>query len=103
MIQGTEIELGGVKYTVAPMNFATLIKVTPLLKSFAALGNKQPNEEDFKNIVTIMQLAINRNHPEVTFDMVAESLDMVNMSEIMAKIMSTAGTVNKGEAQAGNP
>ena len=34
MIPGVEIKLGDKTFTVAPMNFKTLIKVSPLMKSF---------------------------------------------------------------------
>ncbi len=101
MIPGTEITLGDKQYTVAPMNFSTLIKVAPMLKSFAALGNKiAPSEDDFRNMVTVLLLAIQRNHPETTFDEIAEALDMNNIGTIMVKVMGASGTVTKGEEAA---
>lgn len=102
MIDGSKIILGGKEYTVPPMNFKTLIKASPLFKSLEKLGTRQmPSEEDFTNIVTLLQMALQRNYPEITFDEVAESLDLTNIQTIMTKIMMDSGAQkSSGEAMA---
>ena len=103
MIPGVEIKLGDKVFTIAPLNFATLKKVAPMLKSFEKLdGKTMPSEADFDAMITIIHLAIKRNHPEVTTEEVAEMLDMQNIMETISTIMGASGSKSAGEAKAGN-
>lgn len=103
MIPGVEIKLGDKVFTIAPLNFITLKKVAPLLKSFEKLdGKTMPEAEDFDAMITIIHLAIKRNHPEVTSDEIGELLDMQNVMEVITKIMGASGSKSAGEAKAGN-
>ena len=99
-----KITLNGKEYEIMPMNFATLMKVAPKLKSLAAFAPGQfPGEEEFRDIVLIIQLALKRAAPAITFDEVAEGLDMANIHEIMGSVMRSAGAESAGGAKAGNP
>ena len=100
MIPGIEIALGGQTFTVAPMNMKTLQIVTPLLGSLRGIEGGGLTQENIQNIVTIIQLAINRNHPDVTFDFVNENMDLVNMGGLLEAAMKVSGLQKTGEAPA---
>lgn len=104
LVPGVQVTLGTKVYTVAPMNLATVKKISPMLSSFEAFGKGGvlPSAKDYDNICTIIMLAIQRNHPKVTFKEVEKGLDMANMLTIAAQVMNVAGAVNKGEAAADN-
>lgn len=99
IIPGTQITLGTKVYTIAPLNFATLKKITPLLSSFQALG-KTPTAVDFDNMVKVIWLALQRNHPRITLREVEEGLDLANIHSITTKTMLVGGAVPSGEVPA---
>lgn len=99
IIPGSQVQLGNAVYTIAPMNFATLKKVTPLLASFQTLG-AMPSPADLDNMITVIWLALLRNHPKLKRSVVENGLDLSNIGTITSQAMSTSGVVQKGEAKA---
>jgi len=93
--------LNNKEYVVLPLNLKTIIEISPLLKSMENItAEKMPTTEDFKNITQIVFSALRRGNPEITFDEVAEGLDMQNMMQALTVIMSVSGAVNRGEVKA---
>jgi hypothetical protein len=99
IIPGTQITLGTKVYIIAPLNFATLKLITPLLSSFNTLG-KTPTVQDFDNMVQVIWLALKRNHPHIALKEVEEGLDLSNIHSITAKTMLSGGAAPAGEAPA---
>ena len=101
LIDGPQITLGNKIYTIAPLNFATLKQVTPLLESFKNLG-KTPSIEDYDNMVKFVWLALKRNHPNIKLKEVERGLDLYNIMSIQNMTMSAGGAVPRGEAKTAN-
>ena len=99
IIEGPEIKLGHKSYIIAPLNFATLKKVTPLLSSFTALG-KAPTTQDYDNIVMVIWLALKRNYPNLKLSEVEQNLDLSNINQIASNTMNAGGVKTSGEAKA---
>lgn len=102
-IQGTELELSGKKYIVPPMNFKTIMAVTPLIKSLEGLNfGVIPSKPQLYAIAKIMHQTLRRNYPFIRLSTVINGLDMANMGTNLSVVMNGSGTVSKGEAKAGN-
>jgi hypothetical protein len=101
IIPGPTITLGTKVYTIAPLNFATLKKITPLLTSFKAIG-KNPSTEDYDNMVKVIWYALQRNHPRISLKEVEEGLDISNINSITATTMGAGGGMTAGGATADN-
>lgn len=99
LVPGPQITLGTKVYTIAPLNFATLKKITPLLSSFQTLG-KNPTTIDLDNMVKVIWYALQRNHPHISLREVEEGLDLRNINEITAKTMMAGGAEPAGEVKA---
>lgn len=105
MTQAATVFLGGKEYTILPMNLKTVIAVSPLLKSLEKVTqqvDELPEQKDFENIVQIIFLALKRGNPDITFDLIAEELDMRNMLIVLESIMTASGAVRRGGVKAGN-
>lgn len=101
MTKEPTVTLGDKTYKVMPMNFKTLIKISPLLKSLEKVtASALPDQEDFENIVNIIVYALERANPDINFDIVADNLDMKNIMGVLADIMKASGATNMGEAKA---
>ena len=96
LIPGPTIKLGSTVYTIAPLNFATLKQMTPLLDSFKALG-KTPTTQQYDDMIKVIWLALRRNHPRITLKEVENGLDLQNIHSITTTAMGAGGVTEKGE------
>ena len=100
-IAGVELDLSGKKYIVPPMNFKTIIAVTPLIKQLEGVApGKIPSKDQLHAIGKIIHRALRRNYPFIRLSTVINGLDMQNMGTSLQHVMSGSGTVTKGEAKA---
>ena len=102
-IDGVELVLSGKKYIVPPMNFKTLIEITPQLKGLDGIVyRKIPTKAQLYCIAKIIHRALRRNYPFIHFSTVVNGLDMSSMGTNLTLVMSGSGAVSKGEAPAVN-
>ncbi len=106
MFEGIEIDLGGKKYTVPPLNLARLKKALPILESIKSLDMENPGSLTMKQadaVIQVIHLALSRNYPEMTEADVEEAVDLGNLMKIIPAIMGLSGLRESGEKSAGSP
>lgn len=100
MINGTELDLGGKKYTVPPLSLGALEDLGERLKRFTGGADK----ESVSTVIDALFAALSRNYPNITREEVREMVGLENMHEAMAAVMNVSGFQSKdaaeGEAQA---
>jgi hypothetical protein len=95
MIPGIEIELGGEKFTVPPLNFRALREH---MDTIAGMTTGLPlSSEQLDKSVALILTAIRRNYPELTRDALEERLDMANIKIVLPAILGASGFVRAGE------
>lgn len=91
MIPGKEVEIGGTKYTLPPLNIPSLRKHEEFLNkgpSFGA-GKLIPTATDILEMTEIVRESFMRNYAEVDFATVVEpNLDVPKVSECFGAIMT---------------
>lgn len=101
--KGIEVEFSnGEKLIVPPLNLGALETFQDRLMSFKG----GLDTESITLVLDITTIALQRNYPDITRDMVANELvDLSNMDEVMLAIMDVSGMRRKellvGEAVAG--
>jgi len=102
MIPGTNVTLGGQKYLIPPLNFAALKKHKPFLIR-AMKGVVDPttiDDQDFDVMFDLVYLALKRNYPALTEEVLGDQLDLGNIQIVMPALMKTSG-FEEVEAKAG--
>jgi hypothetical protein len=105
MIDGKSISIGGKQYMVPPMNFKTLKKVLPMIKSWGSDDFKSKAEAgDAEYVVSLMSkfsdvilLSLQRNYPDLTLDQLEEDLTFNDFSKAIDIIIEVSGLVKVGE------
>lgn len=99
MIEGQSITLGGRDLVIAPANLKTLRAWTKCMRETEAGSDAR-----FEGQIAFITAVLQRNHPEIDADFVAENVDLANVVEVMRKANNASGLVAKesaeGEAQA---
>lgn len=100
-IDGIELKLSGKTYIVPPLNFRSIIAVTPHFEELKGLGaGGMPTKKQLHSIAKIIHKALRRNYPFIRFSTVIDGLDMHNMGDCLTKVMNGSGATTKGEAAA---
>lgn len=103
-IAGVDIVLNGETFVVAPMNFKTIIALTPVIKTLGDMRpGVMPSKTQLYSIAKIIHKALKRNYPFIRLSTVISGLDMQNMGASLTQVMGGSGAVKQGEAVAGNP
>ena len=102
-IEGIDLKLSGKTYVMPPMNFCSIIAVTPHFEQLKGLGaGGMPTKKQLHAIAKIIHKALRRNYPFIRFSTVINGLDMHNMGDALTKAMHGNKEQPKGEAAAGN-
>ena len=107
MIPGKEVEIGGTKYTLPPLNIPSLRKHEALLNKGAAFaaGGLIPSATDILEMTQIVEESFKRNYPAVNFaEKIEEHLDIEKVTECFTAIM-VAGSAGPrtGESKPASP
>lgn len=97
LIPGVIVEMGGTEYTIPPLNFSAIKKLSSKLATLKDMGEGLPDDEQIDTMIEIIHLAVKRNYPDVTVDEVADMLDMSNAMQAVGAIMSGSGFKAAGE------
>ena len=92
MIEGVDINLGGIVYTVPPLSFKQLRILQPKLDILQQIGN-MPSDDQLAVVSEIVHMALSRNYPDITLDQVNENLDLGNMKKVLPAILGVSGLV----------
>lgn len=108
MIPGKEVEIGGKKYTLPPLNIPSLRLHKAFLDRAKAEFVANPDLikfEDVAEMTDIVRESFTRNYPEVNFaETIEPQLDMVKVSELFGMVMGANGAGPAlGEKRPGNP
>ncbi|MGB8366353.1 MAG: hypothetical protein ACLQUZ_05455 [Rhizomicrobium sp.] len=94
-ISGIEIELGGEKYVVPPLNFKA---VREHMDAISAMTTGVPlSSEQIDRSVALILAAMRRNYPQLTQDGLEELLDMANIKIVLPAILGASGFSRAGE------
>ena len=85
-IPGVEIELGGEKRIVPPLNAAAVKQYRDQVATFFA--GSMP---DIELVCKLLHAALLRNYPEVKLEQVEDWVDFGNMVPVMDAVMSASG------------
>lgn len=99
MIKGRVIELGGVDYTIPPLNLAALERFQDRLEQYSGGLDKQ----SVTFVIEVAHAAIKRNYPEMTVEELKELIDLGNIHTVFGAVMNVSGLVARqdmGEALA---
>lgn len=105
LIEGKVIKIGGDEYTMPPLNFKTLKKVLPLIRSWGSedilaktkAGDPDANIEMISRFNEVILLALQRNYPEMTMDILEEKITFQEIMPIVDVIAEISGLVKLGE------
>jgi len=84
---GTEVELGGRKFTVPPLTLGALEEFQRRIAVFETMAPA----DQATLVLDLSHRALKRNYPELTREELAELLDMNNMFDIFLALMSVTG------------
>jgi hypothetical protein len=98
---GRQVTLGGIEYTIAPLNVGALKRLAPQFQSMATLVGL-PTIEQWDDMLAVFLAAFHRNYPEMTKEQLEDLVDVGNFAEIAESVMRVSGLVKReGESQPG--
>jgi len=106
MIPGREVEIGGKKYTLPPLNIASLRKHREFMDKSKQLadGTIEPGVGEIFEMTDMVRDSLMRNYPEVNFAEIEEELDIAKVTECFLAVMKINGSGPAlGEKKPGNP
>lgn len=106
MIPGKEVEIGGKKYTLPPLNIASLRKHREFMDRSKQLadGTTEPGMVDLLEMTDMVRDSLMRNHPDANFAEIEEHLDIVKLNECFLAVVRINGSGPAlGEKKPGNP
>lgn len=97
-IPGTEVEMGGRKFVVPPLNLDGIQEIEPYLDKIGSKDLKV--REQLANAIPIIWTALRRQYPEMTKEDVSALVDLGNFHYVLAAVVSVSGFK---EAPSGEP
>jgi tRNA-dihydrouridine synthase len=98
MIEGYKLTLGGTEYVVPPLNIKQIRTMKDDIDNLRITNSG--DIDSFSNGLRVIQAAMSRNYPEITFEQLEEIIDLGNYKNVVLAIMGQSGLIQKGEAQA---
>jgi hypothetical protein len=106
MIPGKEVEIGGTRYTLPPLNIASLRKHREFMSQARQLadGSVEAGVEEVLKMTDIICDSFKRNYPEVNFAEIEEHLDIEKLTECFTAVMRVNGSgPAMGESKPASP
>lgn len=102
MVSGIEVELGGVKYVMAPLTLRSIRDLSPELNKVTSSMVATDPSDKIDAVVAVVHASISRNYPDVTKDSLYDTLDIINIPIVISAVMGISGMVQKdGQASGG--
>src|ERR1700758_1936457 len=90
MLPGVTIERGGRDWLVPPLTLGQLRRLMPKVRQLTEIGASM-GETQISVLVEIVTVALQRNYPEATADMVENLLDLGNASAVLNAVLTGSG------------
>ena len=90
LIPGVEVNIGGLIYTVPPLNFRQLEAHGDTIIQIASEAGASSFDR-IKRMVPVVFAALSRNYPELTVDGVKDIIDMENYSRVFEAVTGVSG------------
>jgi hypothetical protein len=100
MIPGKEVEIGGTRYTLPPLNVASLRKHKDLLNKVAAYGGGKavPEVLDAVGMADVVFESLVRNYPQAERDRLEENMDTAKLVEAFVAVIASGLAAESGRA-----
>lgn len=101
-MEPNEVDVGGVKFKVSPLNFATLKKIQPMLGILSQVTSETrvPSMEMMQAVTEVVYLALVRLNPDVTKEQIDDLITVDNVANVIDKIFNVSGVKLSGGAVA---
>jgi|GEM_PF-1102732 len=90
MLPGVTIAMGGRDWLVPPLTLGQLRRLMPKVRQLTEIGASM-GETQISVLVEIVTVALQRNYPEATADMVENLLDLGNASAVLNSVLTGSG------------
>ena len=90
MLPGVTIAMGGRDWLVPPLTLGQLRRLMPKVRQLTEIGASM-GETQISVLVEIVTVALQRNYPEATADMVENLLDLGNASTVLNAVLTGSG------------
>jgi hypothetical protein len=90
MLPGVTIAMGGRDWLVPPLTLGQLRRLMPKVRQLTEIGASM-GETQISVLVEIVTVALQRNYPEATADMVENLLDLGNASAVLNAVLTGSG------------
>ena len=90
MLPGVTIAMGGQDWLVPPLTLGQLRRLMPKVRQLTEIGASM-GETQISVLVEIVTVALQRNYPEATADMVENLLDLGNASAVLNAVLTGSG------------
>ena len=97
---GRVVTLGGVDYTVPPLNVGALKALSRQLAATAEITG-MPTLEQWDDVLDVFLAAFQRNYPEMTREQLEELVDMGNFLTLSKMVFGASGLTQLGEGEPG--
>ena len=91
MIEGKKITLGGVEYTLPPLNFTAIERYMALQSDIQSAVDSADLQKQINIMAEIVWLALRRNYPEMTVETVKDMVDMTSVHSIVEEVVEVSG------------
>lgn len=88
--QGTVVQLAGVRYIMPPISLGAIEREGD---AFTELAEGRTPTGKLTFIAKLVTESLRRNYPDIDGDLVANSVDLGNLQELVGALMSTTGLV----------
>lgn len=87
---GVWVRLGMEEYRIPPLGFGAIQELQQRIDVLQGMTGV-PNKEQLGMITEVIQMAMQRNYPDITLDEVRDKLDMGNFSAVLDAVLNLSG------------
>jgi len=100
LFAGTTASMGGKDWVVPPLTLGAMKRNSAALEIAKSVGAPfSMTIEQLDAVVKVVWIALRRNYPDLTLEMVEEMLDTGNTTSVLVSVLFGSGLVQSGEAQ----
>ncbi len=90
MIPGVPVTMGGQEWTIPPLTLGQLRRLMPKVRQLSEIG-AQMGESEIAVLVEIVTVALQRNYPDATLEIVENLLDLGNAASVLHAVLTGSG------------
>lgn len=97
LLDGVTLRIGRRDYVVPPLNLKGVKRAQVLMP---LLAEEESSAATVDAAIEIVQLAVNRNYPEVTREQLEDDIDLGNLMALVEAVLAVAGFSPKAKGEA---